>query len=104
MFGSFGSTRIWLKYIGRWFSFDMNVHVLPLSIDLQTPAHCGFGRLRCRRRVHRHRPTTAAATAPPRDRRAARAAAGRRRRPPRPRRRLAPPSAGSLSGATSICA
>src|SRR6478672_10792121 len=39
----FGSTRIWLKYIGRWFSFDWNVQVLPLSIDLNTPEYCGFG-------------------------------------------------------------
>src|SRR4029453_14553363 len=41
--GRFGSTRIWLKYIGRWFWLDMNVHVLPLSIERQTPFDCGSG-------------------------------------------------------------
>src|SRR4029079_13108612 len=41
--GLFGSTRIWLKYIGRWFSLDTNVHERPLSLDRQMPDVCGLG-------------------------------------------------------------
>ncbi len=105
--GLFGSTRIWLKYIGRWFSFDMNVQVLPLSVERQTPLPCGSGGCRHVRRRHRRR----------RHRRAATGLAAAPAPAAAPPRRLSGASGGgvaaagwssaapvSLSGATSICA
>src|SRR5262249_2015390 len=41
MFESFGSTRTWLKYIGRPFSLLTSFHVLPLSSDRQSPGRIG---------------------------------------------------------------
>src|SRR5262249_56635751 len=43
MFESFGSTRTWLKYIGRPFSLLTSFHVLPLSSDRQSPGRIGSG-------------------------------------------------------------
>src|SRR5215472_4656789 len=40
---STGSTRIWLKYMGRLFSLLMKVHVLPLSSERYTPLPLGSG-------------------------------------------------------------
>src|SRR5205085_11809295 len=66
--GLFGSTRIWLKYIGRWFSLDMNAHVRPLSFDRHTPDVCGFGRAAAPPRPPPRPPrppTVSPSTAPP---------------------------------------
>src|SRR4051812_18511386 len=84
MSGLVGSMRIWLKYIGRWFSFDTKVHERPLSFERHTPESCAFG--------------GGAAAFPPRP-----------PRPPRPPPAGSPAATtlacgGSLSCATSICA
>jgi hypothetical protein len=41
VFGSFGSTRIWLKYIERPFSLLVSFQVAPLSSERHTPARLG---------------------------------------------------------------
>ena len=43
MSGFVGSTRIWLKYIGRPFSFERNSQLMPLSFERQMPLYCGSG-------------------------------------------------------------
>src|SRR5690242_10678685 len=40
---SAGSTRIWLKYMGRWFWLLIRVHVLPPSSERKTPLPFGLG-------------------------------------------------------------
>src|SRR5687767_15095091 len=43
VFSLFGSTRSWLKYMGRAFWLLWNVHVLPPSAERQTPDVAGSG-------------------------------------------------------------
>src|SRR5262245_27783846 len=76
MLESLGSTRTWLKYIGRPFSLLISFHVLPLSSERHRPGRIGSG--------------GPAASPPP--------------RPPRPRAPSSPPpdGPGSISANTTF--
>src|SRR3990172_4160095 len=47
VFSLLGSTRIWLKYMGRAFWLERNSQVRPLSLERHTPEHCGSGSAGC---------------------------------------------------------